>query len=69
MWDRSNQRIRGVYLGEYEYDGIVRSSRIKYGGTVQHTVDLLDSIEVYGDQRDVIVVNESEPFFVIEELN
>jgi hypothetical protein len=69
MWNRTNQRIRGMYLGQHEYDGVVSQSRVKLGGTVQHAVDLLDPIIVYGEQRNSILVNESEPFFVIEELN
>jgi hypothetical protein len=69
MWDRTNQRIRGMYVGAYEYDGIVRRSRVKLGGEVQHTVDLLDPIQVHGETRHAILVDESEPFFVIQELN
>jgi hypothetical protein len=67
MWDRSNQLIQGMYM-DVEYRGIVRNSRVKYGGDVQHTVDLLDTIEVHGVERELILVNESDQFVVLEEL-
>lgn len=61
MWDRTNQIIHGFYHG-VEYRGIVSNSRVKYGGDVQHTVDLLDTIVVHHVPRDVILVNESDKF-------
>ncbi len=67
MWDRTNQIIRGVYCGE-PYRGVVRSSRVKLGSTVQHTVDLLESIMVFGSERFTILVDEREQFSVDEDL-
>ncbi len=69
MWDRKNQVIRGKYLGQFPYAGVVRQSRVKLGGAVQHTVDLLDSIMVFGCERFTILVDESENFSVDEDLN
>ena len=63
MWDRTNQVIRGVYMGQ-PYRGVVGHSRVKYGGAIQHAVDLFDPIEVFGDQRDAILILESDDFSV-----
>lgn len=63
MWDRTDQVIRGEYCGA-SYRGVVRNSRVKLGGTPQHTVDLLDSIIVYGNPKDIILVLETEDFVV-----
>lgn len=63
MWDRSNQVIRGTYMG-VPYRGVVRDSRVKYGGEVSHFVDLLDEITVFGDVRDAILILESDDFSV-----
>jgi hypothetical protein len=63
MWDRTNQVIRGTYCG-VNYRGVVRGSRVKYGGTAQHTVDLFEDIEVFGSPKSVILVLETEDFSV-----
>lgn len=68
MWNREGQRIQGLYVDTLPYQGIVRESRIKFGGAIQHTVDLLDPIEVYGETRYAILVEETEKFSVIEEV-
>lgn len=66
MWDRTNQVIRGTYLG-VPYRGVVGHSRVKYGGEIQHAVDLLDEIEVAGVVRDAILILESDDFSVDSE--
>jgi hypothetical protein len=68
MWDRSNQIIHGLYLNQIPFAGVVRGSRVKLGGRVQHTVDLFDPIIVWGEQRDTILVDEDSDFAVDEEL-
>lgn len=68
MWNREGQVIRGIYSG-VRYRGVVRSSRVKYGGTPRHTVDLLDPILVAGCARYQILVDENEYFVVEEEIN
>lgn len=69
MWNRAGQRIQGLYVDTLPYDGIVRESLIKLSGTIQHTVDLLDPIEVCGETRYAILVDETEKFSVIEQVN
>lgn len=69
MWDRKNQVIRGRYLKQFPYEGVVRDSRVKLGGHVQHTVDLIDSIFVLGCERFTILIDESEEFLVDLDLN
>jgi hypothetical protein len=66
MWDRQGQVITGQYLG-VPYRGIVRRSRVKYGGQIQHTVDLIDEIIVCGSARYTILVDEGERFIVTED--
>ncbi len=61
MWDRTNQIVHGFYH-DVEYRGIIRGSRVKHGGAVQHTVDLLDPITVYGVPRDMILIEETDQF-------
>jgi hypothetical protein len=40
MWNLEGLRIEGEYLGDTKVIGRVESSRVKYGGGVQHTVIL-----------------------------
>lgn len=69
MWDRKNQVIHGRYLNQFPYAGVVRHSRVKLGGAVQHTVDLFESIMVFGCERFTILVDERENFSIDEDLN
>jgi len=43
-YDREGQVVTGMYLGEHWCVGTVTESRVKYGGRVQHTVELLDPL-------------------------
>lgn len=63
MWDRTGQVIRGEYCS-VPYRGVVRSSRVKLGGTPQHTVDLFDDITVFGSPKSVVLILESDAFSV-----
>lgn len=63
MWDRTNQLIRGSYMGE-PYRGVVIDSRVKFGGEIRHVVDLFDDISVFGDVRSSISILESDDFSV-----
>lgn len=57
---REGQLVRGKYLGEVRFVGIVNESRVKYGCKVQHCVELAAPIEVHGRFRDVVLVEEDE---------
>ena len=59
-WNREGDFICGNYMGIFPYSGRIVSSRVKYGGKVQHTVSLLAPINVFGDVRDTILVDEDE---------
>ena len=57
-WDLTGKRINGLYLGLFPYSGTVESSRVKYGGQVQHTVVLDHPFKVYGEMRERILVED-----------
>lgn len=57
-WDLTGKRITGLYLGLFPYTGTVMESRVKYGGKVQHTVQVDEPIKVYGEVRETILVDE-----------
>ena len=59
MWDLTGQYVEGMYMGEIPVLGRVESSRVKYGGQVQHTVVLSLPTQVYGAVRErVLLENE-----------
>jgi hypothetical protein len=66
MWNRTDQVIQGTYMG-VPYQGVVSHSRVKLGGVVQHSVDLFDLIEVFGEVRDSILILETDDFSVDRE--
>jgi len=59
-WNLEGQRVAGVYLGAYTVEGTVVWSRVKYGGTVQHTVVLDQPLELFGNKRDSVLLDHNE---------
>jgi hypothetical protein len=61
QWYLDGYRVIANYFGE-AVTGIVESSRVKYGGTVQHTVILDEEIQLpwRSEPTKRILVNESE---------
>ena len=58
-WNLEGLHIEGNYMGDIPIKGRVESSRVKYGGGVQHTVVLYSPISVYNATRDrVLLENE-----------
>ena len=56
-WNLEGKRINGIYLGLWPFKGMVMESRVKYGGQVQHTVALDETIKVFGEVREYILVD------------
>jgi hypothetical protein len=63
MWNLEGLIVRGVYFG-IPVEGVVTESRVKYGGSVQHTVDLFYPITVFGDERTTVLLDASEVIHV-----
>ena len=63
MWNLEGLTVRGVYFG-LPVEGVVTESRVKYGGSVQHTVDLFFPITVFGDERTTVLLDASEVIHV-----
>lgn len=55
-WNLESKRINGLYMGLFPYSGEVIESRVKYGGSVQHTVQVDEPFKVYGAIRARILV-------------
>jgi uncharacterized protein YacL (UPF0231 family) len=60
MWNREGQHITGHYLNAYLVSGKVLNSRVKYGGTVSHTVQLDRAITLFGTERSMVTLDEEE---------
>jgi len=58
-WDKTGSYISGLYLNMFPFAGTVRESRVKYGGQVQHTVDLINPIRVFGSTKNVVLIEEN----------
>jgi hypothetical protein len=59
MWNLEGQTVRGYYFG-HQVEGVVILSRVKFGGSVQHTVDLFFPITMYGQERTSVLLDASE---------
>lgn len=55
-WNLEGTRINADYYGT-PISGIVILSRVKYGGSVQHTIRLDAPITVYGTVRDFVLLD------------
>ena len=66
-WDLTGERINGLYMGLFPYTGTVESSRVKYGGGVQHTVVVDEPFKVYGEVRERILVSVTEVNRILDE--
>lgn len=65
-WNLEGQRVHGLYLNKFPYAGVVSESRVKYGGTVQHTVELDETITVFGSLRNHVLVHGDEITGILE---
>ena len=68
-WNREGQTVAGVYLGAYTVRGVVTESRVRYGGTVQHTVKLAVPVEVFGRTTDILLLDEGDLFVKAPEVD
>jgi hypothetical protein len=59
MWNLEGQIVRGVYFGT-KVEGVVTLSRVKFGGSVQHTLDLFFPITMFGSERTTVLLDASE---------
>lgn len=59
-WNLEGKRINGLYMGLFPYSGLVTESRVKYGGSVQHTVKVDEPFKVYGAVRNTVLVGTDE---------
>lgn len=66
-WVLEGKRVNGLYMGLFPYSGTVTASRVKYGGEVQHMVDLDEAIDVYQDTRMHILVGIDEINRILQE--
>ena len=63
-WNKEGQQVAGIYLGTYAVSGLVTESRVRYGGTVQHTVKLDAPVEVFGRSAEVLLLDDNDLFNV-----
>ena len=59
-WNLDGLTIGATYLEDYLVTGRVESSRVAYGGRVLHTVRLARAINVFGADRDTVILDERE---------
>jgi hypothetical protein len=59
-WILEGKRIVGRYMQEYHVTGVVKESRVAYGGRVKHQVKLDNPIVVFGAERDYVSLDETE---------
>lgn len=64
MWNLEGLTVKGYYLGSTPVEGVVTNSRVKFGGTVQHTVELFFPITMFGSERTTVLLDANEITYV-----
>lgn len=59
-WNLEGLYIKANYLGEFPVIGKVRQSRVAYGGRVRHHIDLDTPINLFGADRDTVIIEHEE---------
>ena len=62
-WNLEGWLLVGRYLGNVPVEGICVMSRVKYGGDVDHHIQLSKPVEVYGTLRDHVILHAEEVKF------
>lgn len=56
-WNLEGLHVAGMYMGDFPVKGNVETSRVKYGGGIQHTVVLDVPVDVYGAVRERVLLD------------
>jgi hypothetical protein len=60
-WNKDGHTIRANYLHDVEVVGIVKESRVKYGGKVQYAIELEFPVYVHSDEpRYHLLIDDDE---------
>lgn len=65
-WNLEGMLVRGRYLNDNVVEGVVMESRVKYGGRVQHRVSLDVPLQLYGTERDTVLLDAEEILEILE---
>ena len=65
MWNLEGLIVRGEYFGT-KVEGVVTLSRVKFGGTVQHTIDLFRPITLFSTTEKTTVLLDANEITFIE---
>jgi hypothetical protein len=59
-WSLEGCTIRARYLKDYSVKGKVELSRVAFGGRVHHTIVLEKPINLFGTERDRVIVEHQD---------
>lgn len=65
MWDLTGKQIVGNYVDTFKVSGIVRESRVGFGGLVRHYVNLDVPVKVFGSERQSVVIEAQQVLEVL----
>ena len=59
-WNKDGHTVKGLYLNEYPVTGVVKESRVKYGGEISYWIELEESFYLFHTLRDNVILSENE---------
>lgn len=63
MFTRKDEVLEGIFQ-EQVYRGTVTATRVTVAGTLQHTIKLLQNINILGTPSNEIIIDEHSVFVV-----
>lgn len=71
-WNKDGSTVKALYLSQYECTGVVKDSRVSYGGRVLYTLELNEPLVLpfTTELRETVIVGENQlthDFGVIDE--
>ena len=58
QWNLEGLTVTGMYINAIPVKGIVSLSRVTYGGSIQHHVDLIQPEMIFGELRERVILDD-----------
>lgn len=58
QWNLEGLTVTGMYINAIPVKGVVTLSRVTYGGSIHHTVQLIEPEMIFGELRERVILDD-----------
>ena len=58
QWNLEGLTVTGMYINAIPVKGVVTLSRVTYGGSINHTVQLIEPEMIFGELRERVILDD-----------